>query len=361
MEAAAVSAERQIESGVRVCATIQQIVEPFLVSRQARRRGASAARISTMRRVLCRFASDLRKPIDEVAISDVEAWVLRRYREKGRRSENVSQWTIKGEIDILLGAIRWACGRTELVPEMSVVPLLRMEPIDDERRVRSPRTMPMRALVELLDKLLESHPEIALPCWCMLLTGARPRAVLDLEWRRYRHPTALADGQIRLPALKGGREVIRRVVHGSMLAEVMRQAGARAKEWGGRRKAERVFRDAAGAPWASSLFSVAAIRAAREHGADDWSPYVIRHSIATHCRSVGIGTGDVRDYLAHSNDTTQAVYDHTTGQLGAGAVDEVEGIAKNGRLGLDSARARAREIARRCAESGLVVGEVECA
>jgi len=260
-----------------------------------------------------------KRSLQSITVKEIDAWTEELLKDKSRSYAN----NILGRCRRFA---RWCRLRGFIRGE------LHMPWVDDMRRLRiKPRprqVLPLSDLIAAIRRIERKAEHVALVLWGMLLTGARPQALIRARWKHVHMPMGPIPGLIELPALKHGQVATTTITRGSLLEAILMRARDLYREFHGRRagtrgryatKRDPVFPTRRGASrinpggWTRGTFCNAVRRYANSQALPNFVAYVSRHSVITWLRLQGMDADKVQRYARHRSLRTQEAYVHNAG------------------------------------------------
>jgi len=323
----------RIERAEKPCIAIREGVEDFLGYCQSVR-GITSSTATDYRRRLERFAEMLPGlngdvPLDGFGLPDLARYV-------SSRSDQVGPRTINAEIITLKAFATWAI-RFGHVPDGITLHWREFEKVHEPPRKIT--WMQRDELERTIQRFEEVAPHVASLLWLLAYTGARPKALCSLRWENVKLPTDEECGVLELPPLKRGLPGSKVFQAESPIHRVLLFAKASAKRLHRRagrsvriRQHHPIFLNAHGKPWSQKVFSDAVRYHADRLGLEGFTAYVVRHSVVTHLKRLGLSANEIQHWAGHKLVTTQAAYDHTLGTDGQAAVDAASEAFGGGKI-----------------------------
>ncbi len=334
---------RDFSLGLSGCPTMLESLETFLAD-PVQFPDLKPDRRRFYTRVLSRFARELSRgagdiAVDRIAREDLDEWLRQRRAEPGhagkyQESPTIGHGTITNELRALKIYAKWCCERRWCSFDIDV---LRLQKARVPGYVRKGNRPPPRALHEfdflaLLRRVRRSALGLELVIRGMLLLGGRPEAIFRLDRAHYVPPSENHDGEILLPALKGGVPTRRPISQGSLthrfMDEVLEYAHgiylARDLRLSSTKPLfpNRYARRWATSPYNHALSSVVGrLRLGRR-----FTAYMARHSAITWLIQRGVDPYSIQQYAKHLSISTQEIYNWTTGERAGLAYTILEGI-----------------------------------
>lgn len=314
------SFNRNYEIGLSDSATIREAMPRFL-KYKSKVDKLKPETISVYENVLIGFAQQLSDGAGDLPLECIDQKMLDEWMIV--RCESAGNSTIHREVGVLKTFGRWCMGR-QLCGALPVAHCLTPRPQSPD-----PRFMDMSDLFELLRKIAKTHPHVALPLECMLRLGVRPAAVCALKWGKVKLPGREHSGTAWFKTLKKGEPSICEIFAGGPMHKNLKRSKRIIENRRGLdvRKSFPVYFKSKGAySWTVKSLGRAAADAARKHGVDDFTPYVIRHSVATYLKQRGLSAVDIQHFMSHKSTKPQEKYDHTSAVDARNAFAIMQGV-----------------------------------
>lgn len=229
-------------------------------------------------------------PLVDMTAKRVEEWKLRHFA-----SRSVKPATIAHYLAIIRGVLSYAND----AGLMDWMPKIRLPHVDNQHD----RYLD-EAQIRAFFAELRARTPFVVPLYLFLLyTGARPVEAMRVQW------SDVIDLEGKEPAVvltnrKGGRTRRRSVPLHDVLAKMLRKTPVA-------QRAGAIFRSQFGTPWSSPTCFLHYFRpAADAAGLQEYKPYDLRHTFASHLRLRGEELDVIRKLLGHSTINTTQRYAH---------------------------------------------------
>lgn len=242
--------------------------------------------------------------------------LLNRKGKRGRHTSGaaMSPGTVNGYVKSIRRFALWSVR----AGHCRDAPVMYLERVRDRGRLSKANRHPPRRISadehgRYLSRLLQEREDVGLVIAVMYLTASRPSQVFEVR----RSDVDFAGGVVQLCPCKGAPG--KSVPMSGELTKTLRRAIDVAGEVHGRRPVgrQRVFRNRLGGAWTTEAFCRAFRAACDRAGVRDWWPYDVRHRACTRMHERGVAAAAVMHAMGHLSITTQDVYGHSSGRLGA--------------------------------------------
>lgn len=327
--------------GLSACKTIRELLPAFLNEQRVIKDNASTT-VRDYERRLIRFANELSCQSPHIPNGDISPdlitldmlheWIRRRLQDRGNNgkyspSKTIARGTLNNDLKALRTFAKWCVNHKHLSPASDILAVQNLRVKNIWRGRHTPRWLVRHNFLSILKKLREIDPRIELVLRGMLLLGARPAALFDIQWRGIELPDHDSAGRIEIPPVKGGVASNVPVYAKSARLRLLHDAKALHVKIAGRVPSKRkyLFPRNGDRPWKSTSFGHALQAAAKAANISDrFTSYMARHSAITWLKQAGVSPVAIQHYAKHLLISTQEFYNNTTGADAAPAYDQMD-------------------------------------